>query len=323
MKRVFISAEAIDSLKKSDLIATQNLSTYNPYYYDLSNNRYIIDVQWFKSLPAFTQDLISQSLGNATIVFSDIQVPHTHSKTFKVNAIYQAYTYSYDYDYWHHRKDVTLLPLSDEEKECLRELTEKRIQDKEPYQETHTALINLRKRIEQATVRRQDYFIRLSGTSSKKDETVIPLRKSRTMMDYLTRSFAFLSQEYCQPKKRTSIILIPWNDKIDARSEFRVFIHDKQVTGIAQQRWSRDFSYTLEEVDIIDASIVKSGFWDALPYSSLVADVFVDFLKKEACLIECNPFGSFGPSESSLFSWSVDRDVLYGKKQGEIRLVSG
>jgi hypothetical protein len=322
MKRIFITTDKVAELKKADLIATQNLASYNPYYYD--NGKYIIDIKWFSELPLFSRELISIPIPTANLVFADILVPHNHKKTFKINCIYQAFTYSYDYDYWYSSmipngpQGVIILPLSLEEKECMREITERRLEKKEPYQENAMLLV-IRKRIEDNTSKNQNYFIKLSGTSSKKDENVIPLKKSRSIMDYLTRSFAFLSQEYSHPNKKTSIIFIPWLE-INSRSEFRVFINGK-VTAIGQQRWSRDYSYTDEEVDIIETSILKSNFWIGVPYASFVADVFVDFSKKQATLIECNPFGSFSPSESSLFSWSIDRAVLYGEKQKEIRLV--
>ena len=332
MKMTFFSVQQVDDLRRNNLIATQNMKAYNPYSYDALSGTYFIDSAWYASLPMFTRELIQQACncGNNHIVLKGIPVPHSIEKSFKCQAIYQAYTYSYDYDYWYRPnikngpKDCLLIPLSPEEKTALHDCTANRLQDTapvKPYVKT-CDLVAIRKRIESLTDRKKDYFIRLSGTSSKKDETPVPLRRSRSIMDYLTRSFCFLTQEYCQPMKKTSIILMPWNARINARSEFRVFIYDRRVMAIGQQRWSRSFDYTDTELDIVESSILESHFWDDLPYTSLVADVLVDIVgSKSATLIECNPFGSFGPSGSSLFSWSVDRDVLYGKAQAEIRVV--
>lgn len=333
MNRIFFSVEDIEQRQKQGLIATENFHAYSSYIYDPVQKQYTIDSSWWQEQPDFIQRNILDTI-QAQPDFSQIILPHNFKRTAATIKIYTAFVQSYDYEYWHSsvlHPDVTILPLSGEEKTILYDVTSSRLENKLPYSDFPpgtdpdrisgtSQLLSLRKRIDAVTNPNVEYFIRLSGTSAKKDHQLAGLKKSRKIMDHLTNSFSFLTQEYCHPTKRTSVIIIPWNSAIKPRNEFRVFIHNKQVTAIAPQRWYNSYIYTPEEIDIIEESILQSRFWDHVPYASLVADVWVELPTKTAHLIECNPFGIFGPSGSSLFSWKEDYAILYGKNKPEIRL---
>ncbi len=343
MLRKFFTLQQVADLSKAGQVGTMNFREYSPYYYQpfppteknpTGSGKYYVDYVWFSRLPKFAQEMIenalpakSESISLQLLGYSEADLKLRTKTKFKCVPIYTQFTYSYDYDYWH--KDmpfgVILVTLSNEEKSILNDVTTDRISvtPPKPYVE-NLELKQLRKRIESIIDKKQSYFIKLSGTSSKKDEPPVSLVKSRSMMDYLTRSFCFLSQEYCQMNKKTSIVFVPWNDAITPKSEFRVFVCNRHVTAVTQQRWSRDFAYTDQEVQVIETSIMNSKFWINLPYEDVVADVYVDFNTQTAHLIECNPFGIFGPSASGLFSWKFDDHILYFTKPSqvpELRLV--
>lgn len=319
MKRVFYTAADVEDRKQHGLIATQNFSAYSPYI--VVDGQVTIDSAWWADQPARIRENILRVVPCPS--FRVIESPHDVKKNAKMAQIYNAYNQGYDYECWYSPsirngpQDVTLLTLSTDEKQVLFDITSQRLDSTDkirPYVDDKRLLL-LRQRLAAVMSFGGEYYLRLSGTSSKKDRPLAPIKTAHRACDVLTSSFSFLSQEYCHPQKATSIIVMPWNHAIKPRCEFRVFIHNQRVTGIAPQRWYNAYIYTEEEIDIIEQSILRSEFWLDVPYKSLVADVYIDFTERQAYLIECNPFGIFGPSGSSLFSWKEDYDILYGTSQ--------
>lgn len=327
MEKVFFSLEEIQDKQQRGLIGTSNFHQYSPYYFDEDTKIYTIDISWWATQPNFIKQSILAAIDKKIedIKFAPISCPHSFKRKIATIKIYDAYTFGFDYDNWYSPmiangpSNVIIVTLTDMEKQILSDAAEIRIRKNKPYEENN-GLKSIRERIEKVTDINKEYFVRLSGTSAKKDFIQLtPLKKSRNIMNHLTGSFSFLSQEYCK-KKKTSIIIIPWNNLIKPRQEFRVFICEKKITAISAQRWGRDHTYTIEEANIIEESICKSNFWHDIPYDSFVADVWVNFEEEKAYLIECNPFGIFSASGSALFSWEKNYNILYGKTKPQLWL---
>ena len=155
------------------------------------------------------------------------------------------------------------------------------------------------------------YFMRLSSTSGKNERHVSPMKNADDIMDNLIKNKIFLQREYYR-EKDTYLILIPWNDKIEKRNEFRIFVKNGKLTGITQQWWSQCFNYSQEELILFQHSLENISFLDKIPYPDYVGDVYIE--NGECKLIEINPFGAHIGAGSGLYNWVDDFDILYNLK---------
>ena len=132
----------------------------------------------------------------------------------------------------------------------------------------------------------------------------------------------FQHRDFAIQGKDTYIIIRPWNDKINARNEFRLFVVNRKITGASPQKWAQCHNYTEDELDIVEECILNADLLRFSPYDTFVADVYIDFETKKCHLIEFNCFGDHSGAGSSLFNWHTDRNILYGLSQPEIRFLS-
>lgn len=180
-------------------------------------------------------------------------------------------------------------------------------------------------------------FVKLSTTSGKNDRKIVPVKTERDLINYLTQSKLMLQQYQwflegwekhpdvdpvrSNPDERPADIRVfplkllfqNWTDKISPSCEFRVFVYRNKVTAISQQSWSRQLEFATP-VPVMAAAIVDlytKSLTSRLPYHSAVLDVYFDADKGKATLIECNPWGAWNSSGSSLFRWIEDFDILY------------
>lgn len=300
-----------------------NLHEYDPYILS-SESKIIVDKTWYLNLPRQVQSLIIDRLGD-NIQLGIVEVPHpvspdTPSKL--LTTVYQSYLDGFDYDQWYHRgipngpKDVSMLYIDNTTKKILAEMYEnKSIEDQRLDQ--FKGLINSRLQ------RNKKYFIRLSSTSGKNTKSIEPLRTSEDIIRRLVTNQEFYEREYTRDKD-TSLILIPWNPKIEKRYEFRIFVKDGVLTGASQQWWSQLFNYTAKELENIETALNNINSIEYLrwiPYKTFVGDVYID---GDVCyLIECNPFGAHCGAGSSLFNWITDYDILHGNSGcSELRYLS-
>lgn len=114
------------------------------------------------------------------------------------------------------------------------------------------------------------------------------------------------------------LYLIPWVCINPAR-EYRVFVHEGQVTAISQQNLYTVYDDALSRCD--DGATIcdyfESHMKPTLAGAGLVsysADVAI-LDDGEPYFIEVNPFGAEYSSGSSLFGWVEDRDILYGERR--------
>src|SRR3990167_500272 len=172
-----------------------------------------------------------------------------------------------------------------------------------------------------------DCFMRLSTTSGKNENKIRVVRNAWDVLDVLTCSNLFakyyLESLESLPFRELSVILMPWNPFISRSNEFRVFYRKKEVIAIAQQSWYLVQSFTAEQIDKIIHSIndLARALSENFAYESAILDVFVlDFSELppsffgenafKAFLIECNPWGAWASSGSSLFHWETNLSFL-------------
>ena len=105
---------------------------------------------------------------------------------------------------------------------------------------------------------------------------------------------------------------MPWNDKIDIRFEFRIFVCNKILTGVSQQSSKLLTQFSMEELEIIEKSLNNISFLDKVCYDTYVGDVYVDIETRICHLIELNPFGCHSGAGAALFNWVEDYDLLHG-----------
>ncbi len=171
----------------------------------------------------------------------------------------------------------------------------------------------------------EQYFVRLSSTSGKNDTPVRPYSNTQEIISHLQRCKLFRSREYSRDKP-SWLILIPWNDTIDARNEFRIFVVDGVLCAASPQYWWETHNYSEDELDTIQsvlADMVHYQFIDNLPFRTFIADVYIDIANQKMNIIELNPFGAHSGAGSSLFNWENDYPQLHGlTPNAELRYLS-
>jgi len=322
----------VEEHKFSNQYNNGNLHTYDPYYVD-QDGELVVDQEWWDHLTPHIQELIEERLGDHHMILeTNLKIPHQLYEGPLVNLVYRAYLDGFDYQVWYDLaiEDgptcVEIVDLLPNWKETLARISRRRLSGGGSL--TDQELVELRglnSAISQCLRRIPDdlIFLRLSGTSGKNEVALKPARNSLEILDQITNNKLFLNQEYERAEKETSLILMPWKVNFNERYEFRIFVVDGKLTGISQQKWFHLFQYSAEELYAIRDAMTDLRFLKDLPYSTLVADVWVDLRRTKCYLIECNPFGEHCGAGSSLFNWIDDRDQLYGlKDKVEFRYLS-
>eukprot|EP01084_Bolivina_argentea_P259923 438787_1 len=316
---------------------TNNYHEYNPWIYNETNECLTIDKMWFESIPSFLQNSLKHHFNQTKIIFcSEFKYPHKYVGNNVEIKAYTTYLRGFDYDCWYNNsitngpKNVKIINITTSMKNDLLHITKQRCIDNNTHSDKYIinykqykSLIKLKNILSTYFDGNSEYFIRYGSSSAKHDFKLYPITNEDSAMDYLTKSLKFYQFEYLKKNKQTKLILIPWNHNICGRNEFRMFIYRNTVTGISQQNWYNVYNYNDNELNIvIDTVFEKIKYWrNDIIYDSYVADVWIDFENCNAYLIECNPWGIFGSSGSSLFDWKDHYDVLYGVDKAQFRYV--
>ena len=296
---------------------TNNLYAYDPY--TIVNDQIIIDTCWWDSLTEYIQELIKSRLGDNGFIINNIMIKtnETIDTNKQLNHIYQAYLDGFDYNIWYdsnvyrHPDGVKMIEITSTDKLLL-------------INQDIKSLVNLCQKIKDVMEPNIKYFVRLSGTSGKNEVSPKPFNSSTDIIKHLTKVHTFVTREYKRDKP-TYIILIPWNDIISYKNEFRIFVVDNQLTSASPQRWWELNQHTQEELESIETSLFNLDIVNDFkaPYNTFVADVYIDFNTNICYLIELNPFGAHCGAGSSLFNWEKDYDQLYGNTDHiELRYLS-
>jgi hypothetical protein len=156
-----------------------------------------------------------------------------------------------------------------------------------------------------------------------------PFFSSKDIVSGLCTSFRCYKQ-MLKNREKEKLFILPWNDMIQERDEFRVFVCDKRITAISQYNIHED--YGLKHTDLfklakIIIDLVKYkviNIINSLP-PSFTVDVFISDIDNLSnnMIIEVNSFGKELAAGSCLFNWTKDHAQLYGKNSDiiEFRVV--
>jgi len=299
-----------------------NLHEYDPYILT-EDNTLIIDEEWYLSLTDYIKSLINNRLSGKYIL-GKVNIPHIEQKLDctdrLLTTVYQAYLEGFDYNVWYNPdipngpKNVKLIKMSNKIKEHF---LNKDVTDFDD-------LITFKNNIQLCLEPNKDYFIRLSSTSGKNEKSIRPFNDVNKIIKHLMSVKLFEEQEYSQDKE-TYLIISPWNNIIDPRCEFRIFVVNNRITAASPQRYWELHQHSSEELESFEHALNNISFiGNNIPYHTFVADVFIDVETSICHLIELNPFGAHCGAGSSLFNWYTDYDILYGltKDAPELRYLS-
>jgi hypothetical protein len=172
----------------------------------------------------------------------------------------------------------------------------------------------------------QGLFIRLGTTSGKNFKRPLATHSTFEVFCELCSNRQLLKEYDDKLSGRIytplALVLMPWNSRINSKREWRVYLKKGKITGVSQQNWFETVGHTIESVTLASKAIEKLVLEEVVPISpfkSMVLDVWFDEEQDRAFLIECNPWGAWGASGSSLFHWLEDRDKLEGVTTPQIR----
>ena len=293
-----------------------NYNNYNEHEYDpyiITNGKLQIDETWWKSLTLSTQNIIKSKVSYELV--DQINVPHTLcSPDPALTVVYWAYIESFDYQCWYSPnlpngpKNVILVKLD--------QLTKENLLAKKGGSVQH-----LKQELETICFGGIEYFVRLSGTSGKNEKSIRSFKKAEDIIKHLMDVEQFQTREYKRDKD-TYLVLIPWNENIDPRCEFRIFVVEGKITAASPQKFWELQQYSSEELEAFQTAFDNIEFIGKVPYSTFVADVYIDIKTSICHLIELNPFGAHSGAGSSFFNWIDDFNILYGLVPAEIRYLS-
>jgi hypothetical protein len=211
---------------------------------------------------------------------------------------------------------------------------------------------------------KQRWFIRLDQISPKDsplggNEPTTTIQEVITKLASSSRAYRCLQQAenleerpYDENRQNVQLILNPWNDKMDAAREFRVFVpppaacatrlnelSDCRISAISQYRWHKPLQpppdFTVERV----VRCVEKGDWkvlfDIIRYEMPSFPLENKFMllrhgfsfdvalqdDGSVQLVELNPFGAMRGCGACLFHWIRDAKVLYGLDKTEFAVV--
>jgi hypothetical protein len=201
---------------------TTNEHAYDPYVLAEDKSKVVIDKRWWQSLTNYARKLMAIRLCGAITVSEEVKVPHEVEQCTLLNVVYQAYIDSFDYQIWHEAMGlggVRLIHLSMPIKMLLLTILLREATLDEKWEEVQSLKEAIGREMKDGT----EYFVRLSSTSGKNEKSVRPFRTADEIIAHLCAVRLFATREYSRDKD-TFLVLVPWNDAIDERNEFRLFV---------------------------------------------------------------------------------------------------
>lgn len=164
------------------------------------------------------------------------------------------------------------------------------------------------------------YFVRTENVSFKYGQHKVGPYSS---LDQIIESMVSCIQGHSPINDQTTsitIYLLPWVE-ILPYNEFRIFVHNKQITAISQQHLHNVYPILDNPTYIREkCKIICDYFESTIKRSISHMDSYVyDFAcigesGEEPFFIEPSTFGKEYAAGSALFHWLVDYDILYGSK---------
>lgn len=276
---------------------TNNHHDRDPYWINEETDELVIDKEWWENeVPLMTKKLLK--MRQVEYVLGTVPIPHEDQFDKRLVQVYQAFQEAYEMQMWYNGPCISFVVKKPEETEwdVLLAKVEKLIDPNETY------------------------FVKTGCTSGKNKVPIYPCRGAKEITNRLLENPELHMREWSNLQKESLVFLLPWNDKINARNEFRAFVAHGRITCLSPQRYWECHNYTVEELQAVEWAV--NNLKD-FPYKFCVIDLWVDFEERKAHLIEYNCFGDHSGAGSSLFHWIDDHDLLYGKRENvEIRFVS-
>jgi hypothetical protein len=311
-------------IKISDIknFNNNNLTQFSPYDFH-GDGVFCVDREWYERQPKHIQDTINNVLDMTCLPFTTwrrVVMPHRgHTTTDLHMLVYDAYLHGYDYQHFAYaRPDATLFRLSKQQKQILRTISTRsgEMPVPMPYE-----LVSLCQSMSDVLLR-GPMMLRMSSTSGKHSQSVRPMIHTTDVFDALVSNPQFMRYEFSKESKDSYVVLVPWNEKINKRCEFRLFIYDRKLAAASQQYLDTKLP-RLSPEEISSAVVALESFDPTVVhYRDYVADVWVDFDAQTCHLIECNPFGAFSSSGAALFNWESDFDLLHGIGTATLRVLA-
>ena len=97
------------------------ISSYAPYIFDPTDEKVLIDTEWWNNLTQYTKELLNKRLGDH-LKYGKVTIPHKHlRKNDMYDIIYNTINDAYDYNVWYEENkicpsDVKMIKLSNEDK---------------------------------------------------------------------------------------------------------------------------------------------------------------------------------------------------------------
>ncbi len=318
----------------SETCNTNNHKAYQPFHIAPDRPYVTLDTQWFFNvLTEETQLQVRRYLEEAgyVAVWDTVAVPHNHADAIKGDDVkraimwrlYHIHLRQYDFHRWSPRSVLDArLHVLDLDASTIDTLVERaHAHLLRPRHDRH--LVEhfptvFQKQLQEAfaTVPSDGFFFKLSTITSKKDNRLRPIHTVNALLHALVGSPSLLD-EYALAKRHPNapyyqlkLILRPWDTRITEQNEYRLFVHDGTLVGVSQQHWSRDVGLTeaivKRHTDALQRLTTQLMQHDNFPYRYVVLDAFVDDANNTAHLIECNPWGAWNASGSSLFQLARD-----------------
>ena len=321
-------------IKASDY-NNHGLKEYTPYIIDI-NGTMVIEYEWWESLTSYIKNLIIKKI--KTFVLGTVNIPHEEQydldddiKGKQLTIVYQSYLDGFDYNIWYdnsvsqYPRNVEIVYFDIQEKNVLLETSQRGISEMKNPSDI-VIISNIKQKIKTCIEKLKcnndvvSFFVRLSGTSGKNEKPVQEYYNEHDIFNHLTTCDLFTGREY-KRDKQVCLILMPFNEYIESKYEFRMFIVNKKLVAVCQQKWWELFNYSSDELDIFEESflvlekeyIINENKSESQQFRSYILDVYVNIDKKRCDIIEINPFGAHSGAGAGLFNWINDYDLLHGK----------
>lgn len=299
------------------MLNSSNHHDHDPFMMTKDRKTLLVDKNWWDSQGESLRVSVQKS---NPVLCTDFEYPHVDTSDHPVCAqIYAMYCDQFTYEKFSHLVGlVCVLPLTEHDVATLTQKTRAGVITGRPLTESDLEDFGekLRNRIDEFIRRHQEtgIFIRTNHKSAKNDTKLRPLFSVRDALEQLTHSRDILRVLETR-REDQAIVMLPWEPRISTKNEFRVFVNDRQVRAISQQRWFSPVG--LKTSDAVDAARGIVRFYDEnfgeIEWPDVVLDVWCDLDPEGGCrchLIEINPGGRWASSGSSLFHWIRDDSIL-------------
>lgn len=302
-----------------------NVKNYTPYY--IVGDAMYIDKSWYYDLLDLTKERFQSVVSYYKLnpIFTNINVPHDNLNVKYENMyidFYKVYLRQYDYENWYNsdindnqNMDVKIIKISHNDVKILDEFAEKyfkKITNKDLEKISKKFIQEIDDVIQYFKKKNIiKFFVKLSGTSGKKDHELVPLFDTHDIIKFISH-YTFKS-EYKKIYNKTydinvHLIIMPWNDMFDNKKyEFRAFMYNNKLTCISQQVWFDSHQYSKNELEHFKHIFLN--FENKSILKNATIDLYIQ--NDKIHVIEYNPFGPYSASGSSLFNWITDYDKIH------------